>query len=388
MRRLAVILLAASCGLAAGALLSEATTDTASPPLRPRPQVGAAVVETEAEAGAGVVVAWTAAVLDPALTAALSDIEGVATTVVRGDLVEMLRSEDTDGTAIDDPPGSAVIPLDALAIDPAAFAGALPVGLTKTVAALAADEVLLGETSAALRRLDPGGRIVLAGGQRFEVAAIVPDDVVAGAEAVFSLEGGATVGVTTDRYALVVFDTDRASLEASIHEAVTVAVRIRGPAETPFLRHGDAVLTQAQIKQRFGEFSYESAPDGTFRVDPAWEAEHLVTTTVPLLGQLRCNRAVIEPLRSAMQRLVDDGLGHLVHTDSFGGCWNPRHIGAEQGLSRHAWGVAVDINVAKNPTGVHAAIDQRVVQALEDHGFTWGGRWLVPDAAHFEYRHP
>lgn len=389
MRRLAVVVLAALCGLAAGGLVSEATTDTVEASPAPAPAPAPAPLDIEEGERPGVVVVWTPGGLDPAVPAALTDIEPVASSVVvRGDLVDMVRSESADGTVVDDPPGAAVIPLDALAVDPAAYAGALSVGLAKTVATLAAGEVLLGETSATLRRLGPGDHIELAGGQRFHVAAVVPDDVVAGAEVVFTLEGGAAAGVTTDRYVLAVFNGDRASLDAAIHDAVTTPVRIRGPGETPFLRHGDAVLTQAEIKKRFGEFSYTPTPDGTLRIHSAWEAEHLVTTTVPLLGQLRCHRAIVGALGAAMQSLVDDGLDHLVLSDSFGGCWNARRIGPDDALSRHAWGVAVDLNVGKNPTGVHAAIDHRVVGALEDHGFTWGGRWLVPDPAHFEYRHP
>jgi hypothetical protein len=164
-------------------------------------------------------------------------------------------------------------------------------------------------------------------------------------------------------------------------------VRVRGPAETPFLRHGDAILTQAEIKQLFGEFSYRPGPGDTLRPDTAWEGEHLVTTTVPLLGRLRCHGTLVDPLRSAMEELENDGLGHLIQPESFGGCWNPRLIAPAQGISRHAWGVAVDLNVTKNPTGLHPAIDQRIVETMDAHGFTWGGRWLVPDPAHFEYHH-
>ena len=389
MRRFVIAALAALCGLATGALLSATTTDTTGPTSSPPSTVAPQPIEVGTVDEAGVAVAWTPGGLDPDVPAALAGIDGVvSTTVVRGDLVELRRTERADGTVVDDPPGRAVIPLDALAIDPITYSRAAPVGAAKTIATLASDEVLLGETSATLRRLGPGDHLQLADGQRFRVAAVVPDDAVAGAEVVFDLDGGSVAGVTTDRYAVIVFDGERSVLDAAIHRTVSAPVRVRGPAETPFLRHGDAVLTQAEIKQRFGEFSYRPGPDGSVRPDPVWEAEHLVTTTIPLIGQLRCHRAVVGALRAAVQQLDDAGLGHLIHSDSFGGCWNPRRVGPDRGLSRHAWGVAVDINVGKNPTGVHAAIDERVVDALEDRGFTWGGRWLVPDPAHFEYRHP
>jgi hypothetical protein len=41
--------------------------------------------------------------------------------------------------------------------------------------------------------------------------------------------------------------------------------------------------------------------------------------------------------------------------------------------------------VAGNPTGLASAQDPRLVEVMERWGFTWGGRWLVPDPAHFEW---
>ena len=57
-------------------------------------------------------------------------------------------------------------------------------------------------------------------------------------------------------------------------------------------------------------------------------------------------------------------------------------------LSRHAWGAAVDLNYAKNPTGTASGQDPRLVAVMERWGFTWGGGWLVPDPSHFEYVRP
>jgi hypothetical protein len=57
-------------------------------------------------------------------------------------------------------------------------------------------------------------------------------------------------------------------------------------------------------------------------------------------------------------------------------------------LSRHAWGVAIDLNFGENSTGAADLQDPRLVEVMERWGFTWGGRWLVPDPAHFEYVAP
>jgi hypothetical protein len=41
--------------------------------------------------------------------------------------------------------------------------------------------------------------------------------------------------------------------------------------------------------------------------------------------------------------------------------------------------------VSQNPLGAPPRLDRRVVDAFERWGLTWGGRWLVPDAMHFEF---
>jgi hypothetical protein len=58
----------------------------------------------------------------------------------------------------------------------------------------------------------------------------------------------------------------------------------------------------------------------------------------------------------------------------------------EAGISHHAWGVAVDINVSRNPFGGTPHQDPRIVEIFERWGFTWGGQWLVPDGMHFEFK--
>jgi hypothetical protein len=91
-------------------------------------------------------------------------------------------------------------------------------------------------------------------------------------------------------------------------------------------------------------------------------------------------------LRAALSDLAKRNLAHLIDPDAFAGCWNPRRIDADgEELSHHAWGVALDVNWAKNPTGLGSVQDERLVSTLERYGFTWGGEWLVPDPAHFEY---
>ncbi len=90
---------------------------------------------------------------------------------------------------------------------------------------------------------------------------------------------------------------------------------------------------------------------------------------------------------------------------SLGG-YNWRYIRGQQELSRHSFGIAVDIlpkNYGKVSTywqwDMEAGIDwvmqkpekrwnppEAVVDAFEKQGFIWGGKWLTYDTMHFEYR--
>jgi hypothetical protein len=165
-------------------------------------------------------------------------------------------------------------------------------------------------------------------------------------------------------------------------------VRIRRPGETPVFRHGDAVLPQITVKQLFGEFAATARADGTLDVDDAWERRHIVSERVPVLGEFRCHRLVMPLVRAALDDLVSRGLGGLVNSADFGGCYYPRFIASDggSGISHHSWGIAIDINVSEGLPGRQPTIDERIVDAFERQGFIWGGRFLIPDGTHFEFQ--
>jgi hypothetical protein len=163
--------------------------------------------------------------------------------------------------------------------------------------------------------------------------------------------------------------------------------RIRSRSETPYLRYADAVPPQMAVKMAFGEFAAVREPGGRLGVEPAWRARHIVAARVRVLGRVTCNRALIPDLRAAMRDLQRQGLAHLVDSGDYEGCYSPRFIVSDPsaGISRHSWGAAVDLNASANPYGSPPHQDRRLVEAMERHGFTWGGRWLRPDGMHFEW---
>jgi hypothetical protein len=222
------------------------------------------------------------------------------------------------------------------------------------------------------------------------VTGIVDDAAVGGAELVVDAAEGARQGVAVERYLLVRHRTPRAATERAIRGVLPAgrAVRFRAPGETPFLRDGDAVLPQALIKDRFGEFAHRGAAGRAVEQDPAWVADNIITAEVPILGRVRCHRAFVTAFAGALGELQDEGLAYLVDRPSYAGCWAPRLVDVGQPLSRHAWGAAFDINVLKNTAGRGSAQDPRLVAVMRRWGFTFGGSWLDPDPAHFEYLRP
>jgi hypothetical protein len=147
-----------------------------------------------------------------------------------------------------------------------------------------------------------------------------------------------------------------------------------------------AVLTGGSVAQAVGSFTYTVNPNGSVNPDPRWIAQYIRTEQVPILGAVRCNKAMLPQLRAALHEVVKLGLASKIHPDQYGGCYVPRYIGHDpaQGLSFHTWGTAIDLNVPGNQRGTVGTIDRRVVQIFNRWGFNWGGLWRYTDPMHFE----
>jgi hypothetical protein len=347
---------------------------------------------TAPEAAPAVLLAWSRSGagrgLDPGLEPAAVTFPGVgATSLVRAGGLDLVGSRDMEGGRVDALPPGWAIPLDAVAVDPARHAEFVPVADRATIAGLRPGSAVLGHTSAGLRRLAVGGVIELTGGRSVVVSGVVEDASIGGAELAVDIPTGERLGLATPRYLLVAYRGDRPALEDHLRTALRpeTVVRFRGPGETPYLRHADAVLPQAQIKARFGEFSYRAGSAGGFAQDPGWQAENIVTRRVPILGAVRCHRGIVDALVGALTDIEKAGLAGLVEQAGFDGCFNPRFVAGSDSVSRHAWGAAFDMGFGSNPTGFESVQDPRLVEIFRRWGFTSGDSWLVPDAGHFEF---
>jgi D-alanyl-D-alanine carboxypeptidase len=279
--------------------------------------------------------------------------------------------------------------LDVAAVEPRAWAAALPEAERAQVARLQRGEVLLSATAARLRRVDAGAALVLAGGGRLRVRGVLPDELAHSAELLAHLRDRRVQARLRNVLALL-------RPGAGLGERALERLAADGePTRARLLFDGDDAgeaqdgpARPAELKARFGEPAV-GLPYGEdwVRLDPGFLRRHLATRQVPLLGAVTCHRRMLPPLRSAMAELRRRGLGRLVNPAEYAGCYAPRRIQPSGTLSLHAWGLAVDLNAASNPLGGASNQDPRLVRTMERHGFSWGGDFpTVRDPMHFEFR--
>jgi hypothetical protein len=275
-------------------------------------------------------------------------------------------------------------PVEAIGVVPPHFAAAMG---TPSLASDLRHGAVVSQTEARLRGLSAGDRMHLVGGDALRISAVVADEAVGGYEVALPMKRARKFGVRLTEYALVAHVHSLKRVRREVHDVVgSERTRVRRAGVRPFLRHGDDVLPQQAIEEKFGSFPLRRS-SGEIALAPSWVHRHIVTARVPILGHVTCNRALIPHVRAVMRDLERHGLARLVDPSQYGGCFNARAIrGSSSELSRHSWGAAIDINVGSNPLGSRGHQDPRLVAAFARHGFTWGGRWITRrDPQHFEW---
>lgn len=133
-----------------------------------------------------------------------------------------------------------------------------------------------------------------------------------------------------------------------------------------------------------GVFNYTPIGGGRIAPDPSWTASHISTETVPILGSVTCNKAIMPQLKAALAEVIQQGLESAVHPDEYAGCFYPRFIAGTTTLSNHSFGLALDLNTPGNQRGTIGEMDRGVVAIFKRWGFAWGGDWNFTDPMHFE----
>jgi D-alanyl-D-alanine carboxypeptidase len=339
--------------------------------------------------------AWTSGGFPADFRAHIRTLDPIArAVVVAGDTRWMTASHDARGEIIDRPTPPYAIPLDAFAVNPTEYAPFLPQDLREAITStLRAGEAVLGSSSADLRRIGPGGSVDF-GTDTVEVGLVAPDDVVGWSELLVSRGVGRRLGIVDDRYLLAQLraGSRRTDFTAGVGSLVPAGtpIRVVPPGGTSYVRVASGVNPPVVIKEVFGEFSAFPQPgDAAYlTMDTGWSSAHIATRSVPLLGQVTCNRALFPPLIAALREIERQGLSSLIHSDS--GCYAARTVARSPTAppSQHAYGAAIDINAPENPYGATPTMDPRIVRIFRSHGFLWGGAFLIPDGMHFEYGAP
>lgn len=151
------------------------------------------------------------------------------------------------------------------------------------------------------------------------------------------------------------------------------------------------MVTSAQALAKYG-------PPEEERALVMWDVPaELEVGVIP--KRIYCNRDIVKPLEQAFKNLIDRGF--VTELKTWDGCFNFRPIrGYEKKyhalvaagkieealkyLSRHSFGIAIDVNAAWNGLGQIPTLSAGFVQCFTDAGFIWGGTFKRRDGMHFE----
>jgi hypothetical protein len=306
-------------------------------------------------------------------------------------------------TPVQLPPAGFAYPMGVTGLPPEAIGATMGRDVS---ALLAPDALVMGETSAGLRRAAVGDtmQLVAASGAVvvFRIAGILPDARVGGAEFLMSNAAADRLGVTELRRALIWNPSSRSAMDEALaaNSLVSTSIRIRRSWDPP---DPDDTIGMARTKALLGEFAYRVNANGSVSQDAAWVAASLPGGRVLLNNSIRitarCHNVIEPALRAALAEIAARGLGATIdvaNSNSYGGChlarFNRLTPDSTVGfLSRHSWGMAFDTNTVGSCQGC-APPDFATrpggcttVQIFRKHGFAWGGNFLTPDGMHFEY---
>jgi hypothetical protein len=152
-------------------------------------------------------------------------------------------------------------------------------------------------------------------------------------------------------------------------------------------------LGTATAKKLLGEFSYRPTVGSSILVAGSWTSSNIawkMRYADIKLGN-NCHRLVVDAIQGALTEIKNAGLSRFVNTQNsnrYGGCFVGRYnrlAGNFGAPSRHAWGMAIDINTDTNPQGGVPQMNCAVVRIFRKWGFAWGGNFWPSDGMHFEY---
>jgi hypothetical protein len=216
-----------------------------------------------------------------------------------------------------------------------------------------------------------------------EVGKIIKDSTLGWFEVVVNKEVGYKLGIFRNIQAIIWDSKVSENFFIELHRNIEYRkVKFTYKKPSP---NKNWVLPNALVKEMFGDFQIKERDGVWITTEPEWREENIQNKRMPILGITRCHRLMWEPLEGALNQILEEGLeGYLSIEEwrSSGGCYAPRRISrfdAGGSISRHAWGIAIDINTK-------SGYPPRIVEIFNSWGFAWGGTWTSPDEMHFELR--
>lgn len=263
--------------------------------------------------------------------------------------------------------------------------------------AMAPGSVLMGESSADVRNAQVGDVLMLRNQKfaprYFTVGAIVPDAFVDWGDITMSPESASVLGPLRIANVTVTNISSASDIVAALNRRgvpIGDQFRIRRSWDNP---NPDKQLGTGVTKKVMGEFAFRPTTGGSIVVSADYLAKNIVWRhrydDIPLVNN--CHRKVIPAIQGALSDIKKAGLAHLIdvqNSKSAGGCFVGRYnrLAKMYGSpSRHAWGMALDINTNTNQQGTTPQLNCRIVSIFRKWGFAWGGGFYPADGMHFEY---
>ena len=258
-------------------------------------------------------------------------------------------------------------------------------------------QVLMGETAAKVRGAQVGDVLILRDRKfvmhPFTVGAIVADEFVNSGDLFMSSSAAASLGeMSISRIAITNIASPSSVLAGLKKYGIRIGTEYR--LRTSWDRNNpDGTLGTATVKKLLGEFSYRPTVGSSILVADSWTSRNIawkMRYTDIKLGN-NCHRIVAEAIQGALTEIRNARLSRFVDTQNsnrYGGCFVGRYnrfAGNFGAPSRHAWGMAIDINTNTNPQGGVPQMNCAVVRIFRKWGFAWGGNFWPADGMHFEY---
>ena len=249
------------------------------------------------------------------------------------------------------------------------------------------NKIVISELTASRYELNVGDYVNLVGLNSeiipIEVGKVIKDSKIGWFEGVVNKELGFKLGIYRNIQAIIWDSHINENFLIELHKNINYRKVKLTFRENKVNKNW--VLPTALVKEMFGDFQIKERDGVWITTEPEWREENIQNKRMPILGITRCHRLMWEPLEGALNQILEEGLEEYLSIEewrSSGGCYAPRRINrfdAGGSISRHAWGIAIDINTK-------SSYPPRVVQIFNDWGFAWGGTWTSPDEMHFELR--